>query len=204
MKSFLSNRYNAVLVIGALALTSCGSSSSTTSTTVAKVVVQPTVVSVHVNGSQKFTATALNSEGNSVGATITWASSATDVATVDSTTGIAIAKSGGTTKITATATASNVTSDPASLTVMPQIASVSIAPISFTIKVGETKQFVATATDASGHNVPSAVFQWNISYSGIASIDTNGLATGVSPGTVSITASTDGVSSPVATLYVTN
>jgi trimeric autotransporter adhesin len=206
MKSFLVSNYGcrAILFLGALALTSCGGSSSTSTTAVAKIIVQPSVVSIHVGSTQKFTATALNADGNAVSGTVTWSSSATDVATVDESTGIATAKAGGTAKITATVTGGSVASDPATLTVMPQIASVSLSPINSTIKVGEQQQFVATAKDASGNDVTSAVFQWNISYSGIATIGTNGLATGVSPGTVFVTASTDGVSSPVATLNVTN
>jgi uncharacterized protein YjdB len=72
-----------------------------------------------------------------------------------------------------------------------------------TIKVGQTQQFTASATDANGSTVSQAAFSWHNSFGGVASIDNNGLATGLQPGTVMITASAGGISSPVAMLTVT-
>jgi len=185
-----------------LVITSCGGSSDS-STTVSSIVVIPSVSSTTVNGHQAFTANALNSDGNSVGTvTLTWTSSDTNVATIDSG-GMATGKSGGTTQITATATTNGVASPAVSLTVFPTVGSVSIAPINVAIKVGEQQQFTATAKDVNGNNIGNAVFNWSISFSGVASIDTNGKATGISPGTVLVTASIGGVSSPMATLNVT-
>jgi uncharacterized protein YjdB len=128
-------------------------------------------------------------------------SSNIDVATIDGASGLAIGKSGGTTQITAAA--SDVTSSPATLTVLPSILSVSISPISSSIKVGQALQFVATAKDVNGNAVTGTPFSWSNSFSGIVTIDNNGLATGRSPGTVSITATLGGITSPVATLNVT-
>jgi trimeric autotransporter adhesin len=182
-----------------LATSSCGG--STSSTTVSSIVVIPSVSSTTVSGHQIFTANALNKDGNSVGTvTYTWASSDTNVATIDGA-GIALGKSGGTTQITATT--SNITSPPVSLTVFPDVASVSISPINATIKVGEQQQFVATATDVNGNNIANAVLNWSISFSGVATIDSTGTATGRSVGTATVTASMGGVSSPIATLNVT-
>jgi uncharacterized protein YjdB len=187
--------------LGALFLVifSCGGGSSS-STTVTSVTVIPTVSSINVNDQQSFTASALNSDGNQVsGVTVTWASSDTGVATVNPS-GVATAKSGGTTDITATA--ENITSSPAKLTVFPQIGSVSISPVNATIKAGQTQQFVATAKDMNGNDLSGAVFNWSISYSGVASIDSSGLATGISPGMATVTASVGSVHSPTATLNV--
>jgi hypothetical protein len=188
------------VVAMALVNTSCGGSSSS-STTVSSIVVVPSVSSTTVNGHQTFTANALNQDGNSVGTvTFTWASSDTTVATINNA-GLATGKSGGTTQITATT--SDVTSQPVSLTVFPDVASVSIAPINATIKVGEQQHFVATAMDVKGNNIANAVLNWSVSFSGVASIDSNGIATGVSVGTVLVTANVGGVTSPIATLNVT-
>ncbi|MCU1307004.1 MAG: Ig protein [Acidobacteriaceae bacterium] len=185
-----------------LVLTSCGGSSSDP-TTVSTIVVIPSVSSTTVNGHQAFTANALNSDGNSVGTvTLTWTSSDTNVATIDGG-GMATGKNGGTTQIIATATSNGVTSSAVSLTVFPTVASVSIAPINVAVKVGQQQQFTATAKDVNGNNIGNAVFNWSSSFSGVASIDTNGKATGISPGTVLVTASIGGVSSPMATLNVT-
>ncbi len=196
--------YRAVIVALSVALVSRGGSSLNSSTTITKVVISPSITSLQVRGQQTFTAIALNEDGNAITtATFTWTSSDTKVASI-SDAGVATAISGGNSQITATDASQNVTSAPAVLTVMPQIGAVTISPISATIKVGDHQQYVAGATDLSGNQVSGAVFQWNVSFSGVASIDTNGLVTGVSAGTVLVTATTGGVSSPIATLNVTN
>jgi hypothetical protein len=190
----------AALVAMMLLNTSCGGSGDSP-TTVSSIVVIPSVSSTTVNGHQTFTANALNSVGNSVGTvTLTWASSDTNIATID-TTGVATGKNGGTAQITASS--NGVTSPPVNLTVFPNVGSVSVAPINVTIKVGQQQHFTATAKDVNGNNIPNAVFNWSISFSGVASIDSNGTATGISQGTVLVTASIGGVSSPMATLNVT-
>ncbi|MCU1284126.1 MAG: Ig protein [Acidobacteriales bacterium] len=183
-----------------LLASSCGGSASS-ATSVSSIVVIPSVSSTTVNGHQTFTANALNSDSNSVGTvTFTWASSDANVAVIDST-GVATGKSGGTTQITATS--NNVTSPPVNLTVFPDVASVSITPINATIKVGQQQHFVATATDVKGNIIANAVLNWSVSFSGVATIDSSGTATAVSVGTVLVTASVGGVSSPIATLNVT-
>jgi hypothetical protein len=205
----MSNHRNIASVLACVAVvtivlvtSSCGGGSTSSSTTVSSVVVTPSVSSTTVNGHQTFTANALNQDGNSVGTVaFTWTSSDANVATISSS-GLATGVSGGTAQITATATASNVTSPAVSLTVFPDVASVSISPINATIKVGGQQHFVATATDVKG-NVISNVLNWSISFSGVATIDSNGTATGVSVGTVLVTANVGGVTSPIATLNVT-
>ncbi len=82
------------------------------------------------------------------------------------------------------------------------IASVSISPMMATLTVGATQQLTAAAMDASGSPV-QAQFTWHTSFGGVVSIDNNGLATAVAPGTVQITANAGGITSPVATLTVT-
>ncbi len=195
----------AAAVVGLLALAACGDSSSSSSTTVKKVVVVPSVVSLRINSGQKFTATALDADGQAVtSATFTWSSSDTDLVVIDNDTAIATAKSAGTAKIYAKDKTYGVTSEAAAVTVTPQIASITLSPVNASIKVGETQQFLATATDVNGKVLNGAVFQWNISYSGVATIDKNGIASGISAGTALVTASSEGVTSPVSTLYVTN
>ncbi|HVZ15547.1 MAG TPA: Ig-like domain-containing protein [Terriglobales bacterium] len=178
----------------------CGGSSSS-SQTVVSVNVTPATSSVSVNGQQQFTATALDSNGTTVsGQTFTWTSSNTSAAKIDAS-GIATGVAPGSTQITALT--AGITSTAVTLTVNPSIATVSISPTTATIKVGATQQFTASAVDAQGNAVSDAVFSWHNSFGGVASIDSHGLATGLSPGTVLITASANGVTSPVATLTVT-
>lgn len=179
-------------------LPGCGGSSTDT---VASVNVTPTTSSVSVNGQQQFTATALDSNGVTVtGQTFTWTSSSPSFATI-STAGIATGVAPGSSQITALT--AGITSTAVTITVSPSIASVSISPMTATIKVGQTQQFTASAVDANGNTVSQAAFSWHNSFGGVASINGTGLATGIAPGTVMITASASGMTSPVATLTVT-
>jgi uncharacterized protein YjdB len=184
-----------------LLLSACGGSSSSTVTTLS---VTPTVSSVAIGGHQTFTANARNKDGNVVsGSALTWTSSVTSVATIEST-GTATGVSAGTTQITAQVQNSTVTSTPVTLVVLPQISSVTVTPSSASIEAGATEQFSAVAKDVNGNTVSSAIFTWAIGNSKIATINNTGLATGVSAGTVTVTASTGGVTSPAVTLTVTN
>src|SRR5581483_10846472 len=99
-------------------------------------------------------------------------------------------------------TAGGVTSAPVTLTVTAVVASVTISPTSSTIKVGGTQQLTATAFDVTGKAVPATI-TWQNSSASIATISGTGLVTGVSAGTVMITATANGVASPVATVTVT-
>jgi uncharacterized protein YjdB len=188
------------LLLTVVLLQACGGGSSSSST-VASITVSPTSASASVNGSQTFTATALDSNGQTVtGQTFTWASSNTAVATITAA-GVATGVSAGSSQITAST--QGVTSTAATLTVNPAIASVTISPLTATIAVGQTQQFTASAKDASGNSVSQAQFTWTNSFGGVASINASGLATGLAPGQVLITASANGMTSQVATLTVT-
>ena len=70
--------------MAAVLLQACGGG-STSSSTVASITLSPTSGSVSVNGVETFTATALDSNGQTVtGQTFTWASSNTAIATITS------------------------------------------------------------------------------------------------------------------------
>jgi uncharacterized protein YjdB len=182
-------------------LSGCGGSSTSTLTAIT---ISPASSFLAINAQLTFTATAEDSKGKSLsGVTITWTSNAPDIASIDST-GVATGHTVGTAQITASA--SGVTSAAANLNVVSSttpIASVSLAPISASIKVGQTQQFTANAVDASGNAVSGASFTWHNTSAGVAIVGTNGLATGISPGVTMITASVGTVTSPQAMLTVT-
>jgi hypothetical protein len=195
-----------LLAIG-VSLSSCGgSSSSTTIGPPATINITPLKASISPNQQQSFAATAQDSSGNTVTTvTFSWASSAPNVASIGSN-GLALGRSNGTTQITASAAGATntiVTSAPATLTVTQPIASITVSPRTATIAVNGTQQFTAAAVDANGNAVTGVTFAWACSFSGTATIDSNGLATGIAPGPVSIFASASGVTSPAATLTVT-
>lgn len=202
----------AVLTAVAVFLTACGggsSSSSTSGTTqqpVAKVVVNPGTATIPLNSQQTFAAVVTDSAGNSItNLLVTWSSSATNIATINSN-GVATAVNTGTAQITASVTDPTqnppkvVTSTAATLTITPVVASVTVQPASPpALPVGQTLQFTATVLDHNGNPVSGVVVAWQSSFANVATIDSKGVATGVSPGTVMILATAQGVQSqPVA------
>ena len=197
---FAAHRLCSMLALVAL-LVGCGGSSTGT---LAVIVISPTTSFLGINAQETFTATAQDSKGKSLsGVTFTWTSNAPDIASID-TAGVVTGHTVGTVQITASS--SGVTSAAANLNVISAttaVASVSLTPISSTIKVGQTQQFTANAVDASGNTVSGVTLTWHNSSAGVAIVGTNGLATGIAPGVTVINASVGTVSSPAATLTVT-
>jgi hypothetical protein len=197
---FAAHRLCSMLALVAL-LVGCGGSSTGT---LAVIVISPTTSFLGINAQETFTATAQDSKGKSLsGVTFTWTSNAPDIASID-TAGVVTGHTVGTVQITASA--SGVTSPAANLNVISAttaVASVSLTPISSTIKVGQTQQFTASPLDASGNTVNGVTLTWNNKYAGVAIVGTNGLATGIAPGTTMINVSVGTVTSQTATLTVT-
>ena len=185
-----------------LSVLSCGGG-GTTSTVgpVTKIAISPATAAIANSQTQAFFPVPVDANGSSVsGLTYTWTSSATSVASIDAN-GVATGMSNGTTQITASA--SGVISNSATLTVTTKIASIAISPMSTTVAVGATRPFTATALDAQGNAISGVNISWFCSFSGTATIDNNGVATGVAPGTVTIVANAGSVTSQPATLTVT-
>jgi hypothetical protein len=86
------------------------------------------------------------------------------------------------------------------------VSRVEVSPSSATINRGNTQQFTATAFDAGNQPIPGGSFTWESSNPAVATINSNGLATGVGIGTTTITATTPngmgGTVSGTATLTV--
>ena len=119
------------------------------------------------------------------GATVTWSSGDTSVATVDAA-GLVTAVGNGTATITASA--GNV-SGSAVVTVMQPVATVEVSPSADTIGLGSTLQLAAEGFDENGDAVESVQFSWESSDVAIATVDASGLVTGVAVGAATITAS---------------
>ncbi len=84
----------------------------------------------------------------------------------------------------------------------PAVARVEVLPATVTINAGAQQQFTAKAYDASNNEIPGVIFTWQSSNTNVATIDQNGLASGLAPGTTEIRATGRGVTSPAATLTV--
>ncbi|HET6230563.1 MAG TPA: Ig-like domain-containing protein [Longimicrobiaceae bacterium] len=76
-----------------------------------------------------------------------------------------------------------------------------VSPSADTVAVGQTAQFTATVTDLHGVVIPGAPVTWSSQPAAVATVDANGLATGVSVGSATITA-TSGTASGSASLEV--
>jgi len=155
-----------------------------------------------VGATQQFTATGTFSDGTTsdITATVTWNSGTTATATI-SAAGLATGVAAGTTAITATQGA--VTSTPAVTLTVISLTSIAVTPNPATVAVAGTLQFTATGTysDASTSDISSQV-TWNSGTPAVATISATGLATGVSNGGSTITATLGAVVSPGVVLAV--
>ncbi len=152
-------------------------------------------------------------------ATVTWYSDTPSVATVDAN-GLVTAVAPGTANITAASTdGSNITSNPIIVTVPTSAgggqsvqSSIPVASITITdtggkagsLPIGSTDQLSATVAPSDATN---QTVTWSSDNTVVAAVYSNGLVTGLSPGTANITAvSTDGsdITSNAMTVTVSN
>ena len=168
------------------------SSVTVTLVPVASVTVSPPSSTINVGATVQLTATTKDANGNALtGRAVTWTSSNSGVASVSSNGLVTGVASGGPVTITA---ASEGQSGTASVTVTPvPVASVTVSPPSSTIDVGATVQLTATTKDANGNVLTGRAVTWTSSNSGVATVSSSGLVTGVAAGgPVSITATSEG------------
>ena len=124
--------------------------------------------------------------GVMAGATVTWSSGDTSVATVDAS-GLVTAVGNGTATITASAGSA---SGSAVVAVTQSVATVAVTQsVADLTALGATVQLTAEAFDANGHAMAAAEFSWESSDISVATVDTSGLVTGVAEGVATITAS---------------
>ena len=143
------------------------------------------------------------------GRAITWSSSNTAVATVNSS-GLVTTLAVGTATITAT---SEGQSGGAVITVASvPVATVSVSLASPSVTVGATSQATATTRDASNNVLTGRAVTWSSSNTAAATVNASGLVTTLAVGTATITATSEGQSGtadisvtaePVATVTVT-
>lgn len=163
---------------------------------VTKVTLSETTATMTIGGELELTATI--EPKNATDQRLTWSSSDTGVATVDSN-GKVTAKAAGTATITATA-ASGITAA-CEITVSDEVIEVTAVTLDkteATIKVGKSLQLTATI-EPSG--ATDQKLEWTSSDSDIA-IVTDGRVTGVAPGEVTITVKTTNGKTATCTITV--
>jgi uncharacterized protein YjdB len=155
--------------------------------------ISPSSPSVVVGDTQQFSPMALNDDGSTSNITATWTSSSTDIADINLSTGMATAKKAGTTTITATSTGSPTITGTTTMTVTNsalQSITITDSTSGQIFMIGGTDQLTATANyaDNSTSTVTTSA-TWSSNNTGVATVTVNGgLVTGVSAGTVQITA----------------
>jgi uncharacterized protein YjdB len=189
--------------------TSSSASITVTNVPVASVTVSPTSASITAGATQQLSAATKDAAGNTLtGRVVTWASSNTAVAMVNGA-GLVTGVASGSTTITATSEGKSGTSAITVSTV--PVASVSVSPASANLTTGQTVQLTATPRDAGGNALSGRAVTWASGNTSVATVNGNGLVTGVSAGSVTITATSEGKSgtssitvtvAPVATVSV--
>jgi uncharacterized protein YjdB len=158
---------------------------------VATVAVDPQGPTVNIDGTVQMTATLRSSNGTVLtGRSITWETSAASVATVGAATGLVRGVAPGTVTITARSEGQAGTS---SVTVrLAPVATIAVTPAAPSIPVNGTTQLTATLRDAGGNVLTGRTVTWETSAGAVASVTAAGLVTGLSAGSSTITARSEG------------
>ena len=193
-------------IVAALISSGCGGGETTgavavtptPAVVVTSVAVSPGFVSMELGGTATLAADARSQSGAVVpGKTPVWTSSNATAVAVDASGGLR-ALAVGTATITATIDGK---SGSAVISVTPAtIASVTIAPPAGPLTAGQTATLVATPKDKDGTALTGRFFNWTTSSTRIATVDNAGVVTAVSPGSVTITALSEGVSGVVTVI----
>jgi uncharacterized protein YjdB len=159
---------------------------------VASVVVRPSSATLGIGQALAFEAEPRSASGQPLpGREVVWSSNSSQVATVAST-GVVIAIAPGTATITAT---SEGRSGTAQVTVLPPtVQRVEVTPASAVIDEKGSFRLTATVYDSRGTVLIGQDVTWTSSDTRVATVDDNGRVRGERTGTVTITATSGGVS----------
>lgn len=174
------------------------------------ITVSPSPSSGFVGGSLSFQAAGTFNNGtnsNNVNSLVTWSSSNPTVATINSGNGLAQLNQAGSATITATRASSPGVTGTSALTVSAIVlTSITVTPAAPSIQVNATQQFTAAGVFSDSSTSPNVNSQvtWSSTNTGVATINSSGLATGLAAGSTTITATRIGGGvSGSATLTVT-
>jgi uncharacterized protein YjdB len=150
----------------------------------------------YVGQTTQVTASTLDSVGGVLaGRDIAWSSSNASVATV-SASGVVSALAVGSANIIAT---SEGKSGSALVTVtLTPVATVTVTAANTSRYVGQTTQATATLSDAQGNVLTGRSIVWSSSDAGVATVSGTGLVTAIAPGTVNISATSEGIASSIS------
>ena len=143
-----------------------------------------------VGQTAQLSATPRDAKGNALtGRTISWTTSSATIATV-STGGLVTGVTPGTVTISATIDGKIGSS---TMTIIPvPVASVSVSLAAGTVQAGQTTQATAVVRDAAGNALTGRTVDWSSSNPAVASVSSAGVVTGLTAGTATITATSEG------------
>ncbi|WP_292367048.1 MULTISPECIES: Ig-like domain-containing protein [unclassified Methanoculleus] len=158
--------------------------------------VAPAAVTLEIDGTEQFTATAFDQFGNEMsGVEIAWTGDNETVGTVDNSSGLFTALAAGTATVTASAgDVSGTATVTVEETAAPVVASIEVTPVTATIMIGDTQEFDAVCSDESGNTMPGVPVTWSCSDPTVGTVDDTGLFTALAAGTATVTASAGDVS----------
>lgn len=192
-----SSFVNLATGLALLAVTACGGGDgggdppTGVDNTVTQISLSQGATTLSVGGTTTYTAQPRNSAGTAVsGQTVTWTSNDPSVASVSG--GVVTAVKAGTTNIVAavgsvTATAVVTVTPPAPAAVN----TVEVTPTVVNLRSGQTSPLTVVLKDASGATLTGRTVTWT-SNSAAATVSATGVVTAVSPGTATITATSEG------------
>ena len=162
--------------------------------------VAPPTKAMLVTQSFPLAATVTDTAGNVVtDRVVTWGSNNTAVATV-SAAGVVTAVAPGTATITATSETKSGTST-ITVSLVP-VSTVAVTPPSAGVRITGTTQLTAVTKDSVGGVLTGRAVTWGSSDQTVATVNANGLVTGVALGSATITATSEGKSG-TSTITVT-
>ena len=157
---------------------------------VASVTVTAAQSTVVVGASVQMSVSTLESGNVLTGRTVTWSTSDAAVATVDAN-GSVTGESPGPATITAT---SEGQAGSAAITVLTDVASVVVIPDPAVVISTLSVQLTATALGADALPLTGKTFTWTTADASTATVDGDGQVTGGTPGSTTVTATSEGIS----------
>ncbi len=160
----------------------------------------PAAVNIEIDSTQQFAAVGRDANMNMIpDLSFTWTSRYPKVGTIDGY-GLLTGISAGVTMVTAKS--GGIESAQVSVNVYDPVFSIVLSPESLALDYAATASFTAVGKDINGDDITGLSFTWTSDNPEIASVDSNGLVTGVSVGTTTITATLREVESLPAVVTV--
>src|SRR2546427_2920325 len=165
----------------------------TGSGTVAQLVVYPKTMTVRTGQTADFMAVALTSTGDTAAAAVTWSATSGSITDTSTKGGRHYGKfkagpDTGRVRVIARGQASNLADTATGAVTLPPVASVSVSPLSASVLPAPTVQLTATTLDSTGAVLTGRTVTWSSTSTGVATVNANGLVTGVAVGSATITA----------------